>query len=115
MKLPYRNNSFIAQDKINNYLLSLTHEKGKYKAFIFRKLGFNESNTDLFMKALLKIAYENEVDSSRDIINNGVCLGKSYAIAGEIIGINGRSRNIKTVWKILKNKRKPSLVTASPV
>jgi len=42
----------------------------------------------------------------------GYILGKSYAIVGTIIGTNGTA-NIKTVWRILKNKRKPSLVTVT--
>lgn len=112
MKLPYRNRAFIPPEKINNYLLSLTHEKGKHKAIFFRKLGFNETNTNLFEKALLKIAYTNNVHSSRDIVNNGVYLGKSYAIVGTITGTNGTA-SIKTVWRIFKNKRKPSLVTVT--
>lgn len=112
MKLPYRNRASLPPEKINNYLLSLTHEKGKHKAIFFRRLGFNETNTDLFEKALLKIAHTNDVHSFRDIVNNGVYLGKSYAIVGTITGINGIA-NIKTVWRILKNKRKPSLVTVT--
>lgn len=110
MKLPYRNRAFIPPEKINNYLLSPTHEKGKHKAIFFKRLGFSETNANLFEKALLKIAHTSNVASSRDILNNGVYLGKSYAIVGMIAGTNGTA-NIKTVWGILKNKRKPSLVT----
>ncbi len=48
----------------------------------------------------------------RDIVDKGVYFGKSYAIVGTIIGPNGTT-NIKTVWRILKNERKPSLVTVT--
>ncbi|MDO8570677.1 MAG: hypothetical protein Q7R97_03785 [Candidatus Daviesbacteria bacterium] len=112
MKLPYRNKAFIPPEKINNYLLSLTHEKGKHKAVFFRKLGFNETNISLFENALLKIAQTNNVYSCRNIINSGIYLGKSYAIVGTITGKNG-SANIKTVWCILKNRKKPNLVTVT--
>ncbi|MDP3733082.1 MAG: hypothetical protein Q8Q91_00930 [Candidatus Daviesbacteria bacterium] len=112
MKLPYRKRAFVPLEKISHYLLSLTHEKGRHKAIFLRRLGFNETNTNLFKKALLKIAHNNDLESSRDIINNGVYLGKSYAIMGEVTGANG-SANIKTVWKILENRRKPSLVTVT--
>ena len=110
MKLPYRNRAFIPPEKINNYLLSLTHEKGKHKAALFRRLGFNETNTKLFKESLLKIAYTNDVISTREIILQDIHLGRSYVVVGKLVGATG-SANIKTVWRILKNKRKPSLVT----
>lgn len=112
MKLPYSKRAFIPPEKINNYLLSPTHEKGKHKAIFFRRLGFSETNTNLFERALLKIAHISDINSSRDIISNGVYLRKSYAVAGTIIGPNGTAK-VKTVWRILKNERKPSLVTVT--
>lgn len=112
MKLPYYKKAFVPAEKINNYLLSLTHEKGKHKAIFFRKLGFDKTNAYLFEKALLKIVHTNPVYSSRDIINNEICLGKSYVVMGIIVGPRGTA-NIKTIWSILKNKRQPSLVTVT--
>lgn len=114
MKLPYRNRAFVPPEKIVNYLLSQTHNRGKYKAAFFKRFGFDETNNDLFKKALLKIAHFNDVTSVRDILKNGIYYGKSYEVAGTI-GDRGRIATIKTVWKILKNKRKPSLVTVAPM
>lgn len=114
MKLPYRRRAFIPPEKVKNYLLSQTHHKGKYKAAFFQRLGFDETNKDLFEKSLLKIAHANDVTDIRDIVKNGIYYGKSYEITG-IIGVKGRTAMIKSAWKILKNKRKPSLVTVSPM
>lgn len=114
MKLPYRNRAFILPEKITNYLLSRTHTRGKYKAAFFQQLGFDETNKDLFEKSLLKIAHTNDVTDIRNIVKNGIYYGKSYEIIGTI-GVRARTAMIKTAWKILKNKRKPSFVTASPM
>lgn len=115
MKLPYRKRAFIAPEKINNYLLSLTHEAGKHKAIFFRRSGFDKTNTNLFKSELLKIAYNNDVDKIFDMVDNkiGRYFGKKYVILGAITGPNGTA-NIKTVWGILENKRKPYLVTVNP-
>lgn len=115
MKLPYRNRAFIPPEKINDYLLSLTHETGKHKAPRFRKLGFSEANTSLFENALLKIAHASDVENISDMVDKktGKYFGKKYAIMGSLIGPN-KTINIKTVWGILENKRKPYLITANP-
>lgn len=114
MKLPYRSKAFIPPEKIDKYLLSSVHNKGKYKAAFFRRLGFNVSNRDLFEEALLTIAHTNDIEGIRDIVNKGICYGKSYEVIGTIIGPN-KAATIKTVWKILLNTRKPSLVTVTPM
>ncbi len=112
MKLPYCKKAFIPIEKIDNYLLSPTHIKGKHKAVVYGELGFNQGNRSLFEEALLNIAHINDVRGTTNIIVNGVYLGKKYEIIGTITGPNGTS-SIKTIWKILLNKRKPSLVTAT--
>lgn len=115
MKLPYRNRAFIPPEKINNYLLSLTHEKGRHKAIRFGKLGFSEANTSLFEKTLLGIAHTCNVDKIEDMINKKTeeCVGKKYTIISPVIGPN-ETINIKTVWGIDNNKRKPRLITVNP-
>ena len=113
MKLPYKIKSFIPPEKINEYLLSPTHEKGKHKAAFFKRIGFNTTNADLFKKSLLIIAFKNEVVSIKEITHKEKYYGKLYVIEGEI-GLTSIVK-VKTVWKILHNKRKPSLVTVTPV
>lgn len=116
MKLPYHSKAFIPPEKINDYLLSSTHEDGRHKAALFSRLGFNQTNTGFLEESLLRIVRTSDIYSFRDIFDKttGEYLGKSYAVVGVIIGTNG-SRKVKTVWKVLKNKRKPSLVTVSPM
>lgn len=114
MKLPYKNIAYISPEKINDYLLSPTHPTGKHKARVFRRIGFNDTNKDLFEKALLKIAYTNDVNDIKNAEENGKIFGKKYIILGNIAGSHG-VMTIKTVWIILENKRKPNLVTVTPL
>ena len=113
MKLPYRLKAFIPPEKIDDYLLSSIHEKGKYKAAFFKKIGFDTTNKALFEKSLLQIALNDDVVSIREIINKGKYFGKLYVIEGKIE--LSKVAKIKTVWKLLQNKRKPSLVTVTPL
>ncbi len=114
MKLPYRKRAVIPQAKIDEYLLSRTHETGKHKAVLFGRIGFNETNKDLFRDALLEIAHSNDINKIRDIVKEGKYFGKSYEIVGTLRGVTGTGTlEVKTVWKILENKRIPSLVTVS--
>lgn len=112
MKLPYKNRAYIPPEKIRDYLLSPTHEKGKHKARVFQSIGFNYACKDLFEKALLKIAHTNDVNRTENAEKNGIFFGIKYIIKGTIVCSN-KTLAIKTVWIILSNTRKPSLVTVS--
>lgn len=89
-------------------------KRGIYKAAYFQILGYEYQNKDIFEKALLEIAQNNDVTNIREIFNQGVYYGKSYEIIGKI-GVRGKTRNIKTAWKILRKLRKPCLVTVTPM
>lgn len=114
MKLPYKNRAYIQPEKIKDYLLSRIHEKGKHKARVFQRIGFNYSNMGLFERALLKIAQIGDVSEIENAERNGKYFGKKYVIKGTLKGPIGYLK-IKSVWKILENKRKPSLVTVTPI
>lgn len=90
-------------------LLSETHPVGKSKAKFFRKLGFNENNLGKLEKALLSIAYENEVGNIKEI-----AYGISYVIKGTINSPRRKMVTIKTVWFIALGESNPRFVTAIP-
>ena len=46
MKIPNNNLSFVADNKITDYLLSDIHEIGKHKADFFKRFGFDISDVD---------------------------------------------------------------------
>lgn len=110
MKLPYRKKAFISQEKLTSYLLSETHPVGSSKARFFRELGFNDSNIDELTKALLKIAWANDVKEERKFV-----YGINYAIDGIIKTPSRKSVMITTVWFAETVKSRPRFVTAYPV
>ncbi len=107
MKVPYRNKAVVTKEKIVDYLLNINNPDGKPKAIYFRGKGFNETNIDTFEKRLLKIIHTQEVEREETSL-----YGKKYIIKGEILTPNGYTITIRTVWILLKNTRKPSLVSA---
>lgn len=111
MKLPYRKNSIIKSEKLNNYLLSLTHQEGKSKAKFFRKIGYNESNIAEFEQVLLKIGMLNEVDAV-DKKKSKIVI--KYTIYGLIDAPNGKQYKVKSVWAIDSGTKIPHLATAHP-
>lgn len=109
MKLPYRKNAIIKREKLTNYLLSLTHEKGKSKAKFFRRIGFNEMSTEEFEKELLKVGKSNDVvkidEEKAEIV-------VKYTIDGLIDSPNGKRYKVRTVWAIPVDTKIPHLVSA---
>lgn len=110
MKLPFRENAHIPKEKLTEYLLSETHADGKLKAKLFRKFGFNETNTPVLERSLLNIAYTQEVKNIVESIH-----GTKFVIDGEIKTPTNKTLNIRTVWILEPNKNTPRFVTAYPV
>lgn len=110
MKLPNRDQAIVPKAKLVDYLLSKTHPVGNSKAKFFRKLKFDETNTETLAISLLKVARENDIKSTREF-----SYGTNYIIEGEIDTPIGKTVKIITVWFIKIEKIKPSFVTAYPV
>lgn len=111
MKLPNRKNATIKREKLTNYLLSLTHEKGKSKAKFFRGLGFNEANIVEFEQALLKIGQSNEVIEV-DKTSSGYVI--KYVIDGLLTSPSGKLVKVRTIWGIKSGEGIPELISAYP-
>ena len=107
MKLPFRKNALIPRNKLTKYLLSETHLLGKFKAKLFRSLGFNETNVDILEESLLSIAQSNDIKEEISFQ-----YGTKYIIDGKIETPNGKIVKIRTVWIIEEGEKKPRFVTA---
>jgi hypothetical protein len=105
MKLPQYNYASVSRKKLQEYLLSETHEVGKFKAKFFQKLGFTITDITLLEQALLDIAKSEEVT---EVIKSPY--GKKYVIDGTINFVM-----IQTVWIIEKEQKYPRFITAYPV
>ena len=110
MKLLNSKNAVIPKEKLIKYVLSETHPIGKFKAKLFRSLGFNETNLHLFEKELQSLAKLQDV---KDIVKSQY--GTKYIIEGQIRTPNRTVLKIQTVWIIEKNQNIPRFVTVYPV
>lgn len=110
MKLPNREYVKISKDKLENYILSETHPVGKFKARLFKKLGFNKNNIHLFEMQLRKIAQTQDVTNVTPTL-----FGIKYTIDGEIETPNGSLIKIRSIWITEEKQNNPRFVTVYPV
>ncbi len=98
----------IERQKILDYLLSPTHHVGQYKAEFFLALGYHQ----LVWKTL-----ERDI---RDLLKGSLAHagrsphGAKYTVSGWIVGPNGKSARILTVWIAAPEQHVLRFVTAYP-
>lgn len=109
MKVPNYDRAYIEPDKLTRYLLNFDHSEGASKAIFYEAMGFKLSNADELETELLRLVCENDIHS---VIENQH--GTKYVVIGLFQGKQERTRLLKTVWLIEKNKEFPRLITAYP-
>ncbi len=109
MKLPNREQAYIASSKIMGYLLADNHPAGQSKAKFFRLVGFDEKTIYQLHDGLVRIAQEEEVFEIKDSPH-----GTKYVIDGAISTPTGRQVHIRTIWIIDSGYEIPRFVTAHP-
>lgn len=108
MKLPNPEKAIVADEKIRDYLLSDNHPIGRFKAVLFRGLGYRQ-NEWVRLRADLKGFVKGNA-----IPGESTAYGQKYEIRGELLGPNGKSIYLVTAWIILRNEDCPRFVTAYP-
>ena len=108
MRLPNHNNALLPSEKIRGYLLSDSHPIGRYKAAVFRSLGYESRDSEVLARDLRKLLILDaaEVGTSE--------FGTKYAIRGTICGPNGRQSDIVSIWIVRNEEDFPRFVTAYP-
>jgi len=109
MKIPNKNQSYVANKKITGYLLNEFHEIGKYKAKFFKSFGFTIDDIETFKNSLVKHAMERKVAQT---INT--TFGIKYELKCEINTPDKRNPCIITIWLIETGQQAPILITAYP-
>jgi hypothetical protein len=109
MKVPYSEQAYIEREKFTQYLLNFDHPDGASKAVFYDALGFNLSNVDELEIEPLRIVDNNEINTMNENLH-----GTKYVVIGMLYGKQERTRLLKTVWLIEKNKTYPRLITAYP-
>ena len=109
MHLPNRHLAFVPEEKITRYLLDMNHPDGWGKAQEFRRRGYNESNTELFIRDLVAVAQTEPVSNIVHTLH-----GSNYVIYGTIQPPRGGALLVLTVWFIAHGECIPRLATAYP-
>jgi len=110
MKLTEKHPIIIPKEKITEYLLSLTHTKGKYKARYFYNFGFTVEKWELFSDAIKEIV-EN-ININKTFSNK---YGTTFIVEGNIKTPFNADIKVRTVWIVLLNQNNASLVTVYPI
>ncbi len=109
MKLPFRINAVVREEKVRDYLLSNEHPVGRFKAAFFRALGYARSDWPRLRSDLLGHGRRGVVVSETESP-----FGTKYEVRGRIRGPNGREGNVVSIWMIRRGESSPRLVTAYP-
>ncbi len=109
MKIPNNSLSFVADNKITDYLLSDIHEIGKHKADFFKRFGFDISDVETFKGSLIQHSIDREIEKTKDSD-----FGVKYELKCEIKTPDERNPCIVTVWIVENEQEVPKLVTAYP-
>ena len=108
-KMPNAEKAVIDADKLRGYILSFSHPLGRFKAAIFKKLGYSAENWKLLENSLKELILTNYVAKIEDTE-----YGRKYIVEGLIVSPSGENVHLVTVWIILKKEFSPRFVTAYP-
>ncbi len=109
MKLPQAEHVTIAPQKIRDYILSLEHPVGRFKALFFAKLGFSRETSQEFAAELKRIAVQGSAE-----VGDRSAYGQKYVVRGRMVGKMGRTAEVVTVWIVLVGEGIPRFVTVYP-
>jgi len=105
--LPNYENAVIPRTKLEEYALNPASTDGQHKARLFKSiLGFEKPDWQKLEKIILdELPYHEAVFAREDK------WGKFYSVSLPIIGLNGNTAIVQTIWIIQKGKDYPSFVT----
>jgi hypothetical protein len=109
MKLPNGGKAIVDERKIRQYLVSLSHPVGRFKAKFFASLGFGPDNWRELAAAILQVATTDDAQLVEDNEH-----GRKYLVSGTLTGPQARSAEVVSVWIVRVGDDVPRLVTVYP-
>jgi len=109
MKLPNSANAKIDPDKLVNYLLNKNHKRGRTKALLLAKFGYQADS----WQQLDSDIREYHLNAEADVVRQTM-YGIRYEIRAPMQAPDGRTLIIKTVWQIDEGTDFPRLITLFP-
>ena len=110
MKLPNWEHAIVPREKVVDYLLSITHRDGRYKAAFFNGFGFTADKWQDLVDTLVRHANSHEVAKEEASL-----FGTRYVVDGIMAMADGREALVRTVWFIDTGTDLPRFVTAYPM
>ncbi len=110
MELPSKENCYVDERKVTNYLLNTSQMPAAAKARFFISCGFSPERWEVLSSAL--IAHGQDGDIMRRVPSD---YGVKYEIEGSLLCPDGRLPLVRSVWQIDKDGLAPRLITAYPV
>ena len=107
--LPAIERAHIDPAKVRDYLLSYVHPVGRFKAVVFRTLGYTTEGWEKLRDDLLALARKSEAVSGQASI-----FGRKYKVSGTLHGPNGREAKFICVWLVAVDDDAPRFITAFP-
>ena len=107
--LPNAAQAIVEPTKVRDYLLSIAHPVGRFKAVVFAALGYSSENWQLLAADLLALARTEPAHEGQSS-----SFGQKYEVSGKLTGPNGRSATFKTVWLLKPDETSPRFITAFP-
>ena len=109
MNLPGADHAILDDAKVRDYLLSLEHPIGRFKAAFFSSLGYTRDQWQRLQQDLLQLGQSGTAEQGQKST-----FGQKYEVRGILEGPSGGGADIVTVWIVLDGEEFPRFVTAFP-
>jgi len=105
-RIPNYEKAIIDPVKLQDYVLSDTHPIGRFKATLFRQMGYTGRNWEQFAEDIRTqhLSLDAELEEKTKY-------GQKYIITGDIKGPSGKVMKLKSSWIILEGEELPRLIT----
>jgi len=107
--LPNAERAEIDPGKLKGYLLSTTHPVGRFKARFFAALGYSADRW-LDLEADFRLQHLTQ----EAVAGPATVHGQPFTIRAILMGPNGESAEVVSVWFVRKQADVPHFVTAYP-
>lgn len=109
MLLPNAEDALIDSEKLRDYLLSHEHPHGRFKARFFNALGFRADQWQELESALRTQHLTQDAEAVQVAAE-----GQKFRIRATLIGPEGESAMVVSIWFIRPRETAPRFVTAFP-
>ena len=109
MLLPNADDAVIEPEKLRAYLLATEHPHGRFKARFFAALGFRVDRWEELASALRTQHLTQEAE-----LVAAAADGKKFKIRAILVGPDGESAVVVSVWFVRPGEAVPRFVTAYP-